>query len=222
MQQQHTWQGLAIRKLPFRLLRRGGAMGSRCSPLGGNGGRVFWSTMERDCWEKISVISRFQFSSSKNLHLSRVILSLWVPVEHVITGRTEELSIALLTLDRRSRRTTEFAFLQRLRFQLDWKNVWNFFIPWGCQTESQTYLVFGVQHLSRSVRCRIRWPRSLDRRIDFSSAGYSGAVPLVSHFWVWEAVEGRCADCSYPWATAALRVPDASEVYCWYCCLKPA
>lgn len=55
------------------------------------------------------------------LHLSRVILSLWVPVEHVVTGWAEELSVALLTLDRWPRRSAELAFLQRFRFQLNWR-----------------------------------------------------------------------------------------------------
>lgn len=55
-----------------------------------------------------------------NAHLSRMILSLRVPVEHVITGRTKQLSIAFLALDGRGRRSAEFAFLQGLGFELNW------------------------------------------------------------------------------------------------------
>lgn len=48
-----------------------------------------------------------------------MILSLRMPMEHVITGRTEELSITLGAFDRRCRRSTEFTLLQGLRFQLN-------------------------------------------------------------------------------------------------------
>lgn len=52
-------------------------------------------------------------------HLSTMILSLRVPVEHVVAGRTEELAIAVLALDGRTCGAAQFTLAQWLRLEFD-------------------------------------------------------------------------------------------------------